>query len=130
MCRSISSKLKSRLFDGLESVPCCFCGINCRRHAKKMHMATIEHIIPKAMGGPNGVQENMAISCYPCNMERATADFIEFRKFKRGELGFVPENACEKLIKKNKKIRENILNEKANILAKKQRRDKINSGEK
>lgn len=101
-------KIKRRLFHGLEKIPCCFCGKLTWRNAKKRNLATLEHIVPKQMGG-NSELDNLAISCYSCNMERGVADFMQFLRFKRGITDEIPNGSCLTLIKRNKKIIYNLM---------------------
>lgn len=101
-----NDRYKRILFSGLHCIYCCFCGtstyLNC--HNKK-HLATIEHIIPMDHGGSKIDRANMAISCYNCNQERGTADFIEFKKFKQGFRITPPILSNRRSIKRNRTLR-------------------------
>jgi len=72
-------QLKIRLSHGHTHVNCCFCK---RRIA--IEKATIEHIVPLALNGGWAI-ENLALSCFTCNNDRGVADFIEYRKWRRGQ---------------------------------------------
>ncbi|MBS7544329.1 HNH endonuclease [Ancylobacter oerskovii] len=64
---------------------CVYCGIGmwiaydgCKRNDR---MATLDHVIPKAIGGSNH-NSNLVLACYRCNYERgsmAQAEFIDRR---------------------------------------------------
>lgn len=68
------NRLKGELFGRALQVPCCFC----QRPLFFKH-ATLEHIRPMARGGTWDLA-NLAISCSPCNGERGTTDFDEFKR--------------------------------------------------
>lgn len=49
---------------------CMYCDKQVYRgHADRSLLATIEHVVPLALGGSHR-KENMAIACYPCNHNR------------------------------------------------------------
>ena len=56
---------------------CCFCGCYMTEIAGKKNSVTVEHVVPKSMGGTDDV-ENLAASCYRCNNNRGTKDANEF----------------------------------------------------
>ncbi len=71
-------RIKTRLFGGHSSKPCCFC-----RRILTMSTATLEHVIPLSHGG-SWKPENLRLSCESCNNERGSGNFKEFRDRKRG----------------------------------------------
>ena len=116
MARATTCRIKKSLFRDLPFVPCCFCGILVSIFPPDdYHQATIEHIIPKILGGSELNRNNMAISCCYCNNERQTADFFEFRRFKQGIITKIPRGASNNLIRRHtssykKFTRERIIN--------------------
>lgn len=70
-------KRKKRLFDNREIVPCCFC-----QCFLDMATATIEHVTPLSYGGSWNIR-NLEISCYQCNQERGTQNFVYFLQKKK-----------------------------------------------
>lgn len=54
---------------------CCWCGVETRypengeSSGRKPHHRTLEHLVPRAMGGLDTI-ENTRIACYACNHER------------------------------------------------------------
>lgn len=56
--------------------------IYCEETFTVERLATLEHIIPQAKGGPD-TEENTAASCCPCNQERGTANHDAFLRYKR-----------------------------------------------
>lgn len=60
----INAGLKRRLFEELAFAPCCYC-----TKAFLVEYLTIEHIMPRSLGGTND-SENIALACAPCNQER------------------------------------------------------------
>ena len=62
---------------------CCFCGCYMTEIHSKKNSVTVEHVIPKSMGGTDDV-ENLAASCYRCNNNRGTKDANEFYPSKVG----------------------------------------------
>lgn len=59
---------------------CRYCKKNLRRNE-----ITIEHLTPKGRGGSNKLS-NLAISCAPCNNDKADLTDEEYRGFLAGEL--------------------------------------------
>ncbi len=72
-------KLRRQLFAGRRRVRCCFCG-----RELTFRKATLEHVVPRSLGGPN-VLQNLRISCARCNNERGVEDFELFRARKEQE---------------------------------------------
>lgn len=66
-------RLKQKVYRG----KCCFC-----RRRLTFTQATIEHVIPLALGG-GWEPSNLRVSCSPCNQERGTEEFSAFRERKR-----------------------------------------------
>ncbi|MEI6159631.1 MAG: HNH endonuclease [Roseococcus sp.] len=46
---------------------CCYCGV--RTDASSRHPPTIEHVIPRSLGGPD-TYDNCVMVCAACNTER------------------------------------------------------------
>jgi 5-methylcytosine-specific restriction endonuclease McrA len=62
-------QLIKRNYKNTDLVPCCFC-----KNPLKKEEVTIEHIIPRSLGGSTKKQ-NITISCHPCNHERSDLPF-------------------------------------------------------
>ena len=73
---------------------CCFCNKTLNRRN-----ITIEHIIPASRLSPDQIRniDYMALSCYDCNLERATADFHQFRLYIQKKI-VDPPVGCKKYI--------------------------------
>ena len=56
---------------------CCFCGVEMCRHGPRWRNPTLEHVIPKSLGGPDH-PDNYAVSCHRCNTRRGTLSYEEF----------------------------------------------------
>lgn len=56
---------------------CCFCGCYMTEVAGVKNSVTVEHVVPKSMGGTDDMA-NLAASCYRCNKNRGTKDINEF----------------------------------------------------
>ena len=69
--------LKQRIFAGQLTKKCCFC-----RKIMTRSIATLEHIKPISEGGGWSI-DNLTVSCFECNNERGSQDFLEFRNKKR-----------------------------------------------
>lgn len=52
----------------------------CRRPFESMEEMTIEHIIPKALGGTDATH-NLAISCEPCNTAKSNLTLKEYEMY-------------------------------------------------
>lgn len=57
--------------------PCAYCG-DCKS-------TTIDHILPKALGGSKGSWTNRAGSCFQCNQDKAHTPLLFFMLQQRGE---------------------------------------------
>lgn len=57
---------------------CCFCGCYMTEIHGKKNSVTVEHVIPKSLGGDDH-KDNLAASCSRCNNRRGTKDAYEFR---------------------------------------------------
>lgn len=44
-------------------------------HKKRQDLATVDHIIPKCLGG-NGEEENLVYACSQCNQEKGSEQWI------------------------------------------------------
>lgn len=62
----------------------CVCGV-CKKPIEKMKDVTIDHIIPRARGGMD-VLENMQLAHYACNIEKSCMLPEEFEAFQRVEI--------------------------------------------
>lgn len=51
---------------------CCYCGVQMGLYQRGPTQATIEHIIPRSLGGPDR-PDNYAIACHACNQARGNA---------------------------------------------------------
>lgn len=56
---------------------CCWCGCECIEQANKPHSATIEHVLPRSLGGEN-TWENYAMACGNCNHRRGNMSVEDF----------------------------------------------------
>jgi len=72
---------------------CVYCGIPARRPGRGIKrapdLATLDHVQPKAHGGPLD-RDNIVLACAACNNERGTMDAQAFRHLKarkKGRLG-------------------------------------------
>jgi 5-methylcytosine-specific restriction endonuclease McrA len=61
---------------------CAYCGISVRTRRRGLHgapdLATLDHVTPRAMGGPT-VAENLVLACQACNNARGTTSAEAFR---------------------------------------------------
>ena len=57
---------------------CCFCGCVMTEIRDKRNSVTVEHVVPKSMGGTDEI-DNLVASCYSCNNNRKTDDAYMFR---------------------------------------------------
>jgi len=64
---------------------CCFCEemmfADSQHYEHKKKIATIEHVIPKKLGGKNE-ESNYKLSCDGCNNLRGVMDFDKFKKYR------------------------------------------------
>lgn len=56
---------------------CCWCKCRVTEIRDKKNSATIEHIIPKSLGGEDHL-DNYAVACYRCNNKRGISSVEEF----------------------------------------------------
>jgi len=70
--------IKATLSHGNDEYHCCFC-----LKTFFLEFLTIEHIIPKTLGGTNQLI-NLALSCTKCNNDRDCSNFSEYRDYKTG----------------------------------------------
>lgn len=56
---------------------CCWCGVECDVRRGRKTSATVEHVVPKSLGGADE-WENMALACSSCNGRRGVQDIEEF----------------------------------------------------
>lgn len=60
-----------------QSWRCCWCGCATVPEPNKRNSVTVEHILPRSMGGSNDM-DNLAAACARCNQKRGTKDIAEF----------------------------------------------------
>ena len=58
--------------------------IYCQQRFSETRPATLEHIVPRAMGGDDH-PSNVAASCDECNGARGTANHTAFMRYRRRE---------------------------------------------
>ncbi len=82
-----------RLFEAIytrDGGRCVYCGTSTRRTRSGLHRAanraTLDHVIPKALGGPLTC-ENLVLACQACNNERGTLEAEAFRESKATTTG-------------------------------------------
>lgn len=65
--------------NGLRRCPCCNVQLVWKSYQPvvQKNMATVDHIVPKSIGGGNTV-DNMYVMCRQCNNDRDTMCFVEF----------------------------------------------------
>lgn len=69
--RAVASvDLRHRLAEA-QNWRCCYCGVPMVNHFASTQ-ATIEHIVPRSLGGPDH-PDNYAIACRSCNSARGNA---------------------------------------------------------
>lgn len=73
--------LRTRLSES-QNWKCAWCGCVCTHEKGKKHSITIEHVIPKSMGGADD-WENMVMACHSCNNNRGTMSVEDFMNGKR-----------------------------------------------
>ena len=70
-----NAQLKRRLFGDMCFAPCCYC-----LNVFFMDKLTIEHVIPRSLGGTND-DSNIALACAPCNNEKGREAWIFKKEF-------------------------------------------------
>lgn len=68
--------LRTRLAEA-QNWRCAYCGIKCTDEREIGHSATIEHIVPRSIGGRD-VWENMVMACKNCNSNRSSVPLEDF----------------------------------------------------
>jgi 5-methylcytosine-specific restriction endonuclease McrA len=68
--------LRCRLSEA-QNWKCCWCGCDTTDLRKKSNSSTIEHVLPKSLGGSDD-WENLAMSCNRCNNNRGNKTVEEF----------------------------------------------------
>ena len=65
--------------NGTRHCPCCGIQLTWKAQPRTVqkNLATVDHIIPKSMGGSNSVK-NMFVMCRDCNEKRGDSCFVEF----------------------------------------------------
>ena len=66
VCRRIH--LRVRLAEA-QNWKCCWCGCECVAESNYQNSATIEHVVPRSLGGSDD-WENLAMACNKCNHRR------------------------------------------------------------
>ena len=56
---------------------CCWCGCKTTLDKDKRNSVTVEHVVPRAEGGTNSL-ENLALACYACNNNRGITSIEDF----------------------------------------------------
>lgn len=62
---------------GCQNHRCCWCGTTFSEELNSTHYPTVEHVVPKALGGSND-PTNLAVACKRCNLKRKTKAPDEF----------------------------------------------------
>ena len=57
---------------------CCWCGIRMREDRGFDNTCTIEHIVPKSLGGKDDI-DNFAAACRKCNDSRSNSYLVKFK---------------------------------------------------
>lgn len=68
--------LRCRLSEA-QNWKCCWCGCDTTDDRKKSNSSTVEHVLPKSLGGSDD-WENLAMSCNKCNNNRGNKTVEEF----------------------------------------------------
>lgn len=68
--------IRTRLSEA-QNWKCCWCGIPTTHYRGKKNSSTLEHIVPRSMGGTDDI-ENLAMACSKCNSRRGTTDINIF----------------------------------------------------
>lgn len=78
-----------RYLGGCQNHRCCYCGIVCEytKTYTASNSATIEHVIPRGIGGDNKV-DNCVMACSRCNNLRKTLNIDFFLKYRIWELNW------------------------------------------
>lgn len=68
---------------------CCYCGCEMSEKRGFDNSCTLEHVVPRSLGGPDS-EENIVAACYACNNARGD-EFLDvhlklFEMFENGEL--------------------------------------------
>ncbi len=84
--RETSAERKKRIRRKLlrdQKYKCCYCGITLRQSGPNCgNKATIEHVLPKALGGTLK-RENIKAACWTCNNQRGMLLAEQLRHFRR-----------------------------------------------
>ena len=56
---------------------CCYCGCETEPTTKNKNSATLEHVLPKSLGGTDD-WDNLAMACMKCNTKRGNTDAEAF----------------------------------------------------
>ena len=64
---------------GVRRCPCCNVQLVWKSNTERpqVNLATIDHIVPKSIGGANTV-DNLFVMCRKCNCDRGNKCFVEF----------------------------------------------------
>lgn len=74
--------LRCRLSEA-QNWKCCFCSCDTTDERNKKHSSTIEHVLPRSLGGSDD-PENLAMSCDRCNNTRGNMLVEEFMEKMNG----------------------------------------------
>lgn len=92
--RGLRRSIRQTHFDRQNGI-CVYCACKMRKKFKSTipNSATLEHILPMSMGGPNWLINTIAV-CYGCNRdrghERLTPEKINCILAAKGPLGYIP----------------------------------------
>ena len=70
-----SKKVVRKKLSETQNHRCCYCG--CRFTESGPKKATIEHVLPKSLGGSNHVA-NLVVACLECNGKRGSVTTPEY----------------------------------------------------
>lgn len=70
--------LRSRLSEA-QNHRCCWCARRMSDVAGRKDSATLEHIIPRSLGGSKTDPDNCAVACERCNRKRGVQDIETFQ---------------------------------------------------
>ena len=92
---------------------CHWCGQGMRTELGYQNTATIEHLVPRSLGGSNGMN-NLAAACRRCNFNRGVMRAEEFAIIARG---YRPDRRTEDEFKRHLQLKEHQVERKNAIAA-------------
>lgn len=63
---------------GEQNHRCCYCGVGFDDMRRGPFRATIDHVVPRGVGGSKNGWHNQVAACYRCNHERSSRDAHAF----------------------------------------------------